>query len=73
MLRKKYALYLWEGVLSDHTDGVMFAIAESPEHARELLRTRNTYESTTFELDLQGEPCELLLNAPFAFHLYGGG
>lgn len=32
MYNKK--LYVWEGVLTDYTDGIMFAIAENPLKAR---------------------------------------
>ena len=31
-------LYVWHDVLTDYTSGVMFALAESPEHARETIR-----------------------------------
>lgn len=30
-------LYVWHGVLTDYTDGVMFALAESEEQARQLI------------------------------------
>jgi hypothetical protein len=32
----KLRLYVWENVLIDYTDGIMFALAESVEQAREL-------------------------------------
>lgn len=31
-------LYVWEGVLCDYTDGIAFALAESPEKAAEMLK-----------------------------------
>jgi len=31
-------LYVWEYVLTDYTDGIMFALANSVEEARELIR-----------------------------------
>ena len=33
-------LYLWEGVLSDYTDGVAFALAATVEEARLLIASR---------------------------------
>lgn len=37
MPRKKLKLYVWEGVLTDYTDGVMFALAHNVEEAREVI------------------------------------
>lgn len=34
---KKYKLYVWEGVLADYTEGIMFAYAKSAEGAREVI------------------------------------
>jgi hypothetical protein len=36
----KLRLYVWENVLTDYTDGIMFALAESVEQARELCYQR---------------------------------
>lgn len=40
---KKLRLYVWEGVLSSYTDGIMVALATSPKHAREILKKRCSY------------------------------
>jgi len=37
MAKKKLKLYVWEGVLTDYTDGIMIAYATDAKHARELL------------------------------------
>ena len=33
----KLKLFVWEGVLSDYTDGIMFALAHTEEEAREMI------------------------------------
>ena len=37
MARKKLKLYVWDGVLTDWTSGIAFALATSPEEAKQML------------------------------------
>ena len=37
MAKNNLKLYVWEDVLSDESEGIMFAFAKNKEHARELL------------------------------------
>lgn len=65
-------LYVWEDVLSDYTDGVMFALAESVEEARAIImRDHNGWEGGAVHSGLQREPkvCE----TPIGFAVWGGG
>lgn len=67
MKRKpKLKLYVWEGVYMDWTSGLAFALASSPEHARELILKKNPRDS---ECQTQ-EP--VLVSKPEAFYVYGG-
>ena len=63
-------LYIWDDVLRDYTSGIMFAIADSPERARELLKEECSYLP---DYDLNKEPEEHDLNEEIAVYLYGGG
>lgn len=68
MAKKKLKLFVWEGVLTDYTDGIMFAFATDREHARELLLK----ECDDIPEDiLRIEPEEVI--KPKAFVLWGGG
>lgn len=67
-------LYVWEGVLTDYTDGIMFALASSVEEAREQIRNahRKLWNSEPyFEADLAKVPDEY--DSPVGFYLHGGG
>jgi hypothetical protein len=67
-------LYLWEGVLCDYTAGVMFALAESADEARELIRKDPKWIALPVsEEELKTRPKVLRTDRPFGFHLYGGG
>jgi hypothetical protein len=73
---KKLKLYVWHGVLADYTSGVMFALARSPEEARDLLlkdgnsfgpQDAKRWEGVRFD---GVEPKEYA--EPVGFYLYGG-
>lgn len=69
MKRKpKLKLYVWENVLTDYTDGMMCALATSPEQARKLLLKRCSYIP---ENQLAEEP--KVVSKPEAFLVWGGG
>lgn len=63
-------LYVWEDVLTDYTSGtsgIAFALAESVEQARELIK-----EKGLFHIEhLNSGP--LVVDQPEGFYLYGGG
>lgn len=65
---KDLKLFVWEGVLVDYTEGVMFALAPDVETARKMLLTQiSTYDET----DLAKEPD--VYTEPFALAVCGGG
>ena len=67
MARKKLKLYVWEDVLRDYTSGIAFALAESPEEARELVikKLGGNHE------DLCDSP--KCIETKEGFYVYGGG
>ncbi len=70
MKRKPLRLYVWEGVLTDYTDGVMFALATSPESARKaILKQAGDYD--TVRKDLLSEP--VVVKKTQGFAVWGGG
>ena len=66
-MEKQLKLYVWEDVLTDYTPGIMFALAESPEEARELIREKCDYVGE--ELEQEPECYE----TPVGFAVWGGG
>lgn len=42
-------LYLWTGVLSDYTDGMAFAVANSEEEAYTAIREEMGYSKESFD------------------------
>jgi hypothetical protein len=67
MARKKLKLYVWEDVLCDYTTGVAFALAGSPEEARELIFKKLGYKDE----DLCISP--RCVEKEEGFYVYGGG
>lgn len=61
-------LYVWEKVLVDYTDGVMFALASSAEEARAKVLERCRYVPAD---DLAKEP--QVFDSPAGFAVWGGG
>lgn len=80
---KKLQLYVWEGVLADYTDGVMFALAHDVEEAK--LAIVKSYDIRQYNNIMNGESitCEDVINdlkrsytvhdTVSGFHLHGGG
>jgi hypothetical protein len=62
-------LYVWrgDGVLQDYTSGIAFALADSAEQARTLLR-----ESIETDQGFLGKEPEVF-DTPAALWVYGGG
>jgi hypothetical protein len=66
--KKRLALYVWEDVLADYTRVVMFALAYSPKHARNLI-LKNM--SCVPKSDIESEPHKI--TKPFGLAVFGGG
>lgn len=66
--KKQLFLYVWENVLSDYTSGIAFALAESEEEARKLVKKECPYAP---EGEFDEKP--LKVTTKKAFTLYGGG
>ena len=68
---KKLKLYVWEDVLVDYTEGIMFALAYDEEHAREQIRKNGGRGLPSVEQDLLQKP--KVYSRPKGFFCYGGG
>ncbi len=69
----KLKLFVWEDVLEDYTCGIMFALAESVDQAREMIKAKNpNYEDDRImKRDLKTDP--KIIDQPEGFYSYGGG
>lgn len=69
-------LYVWEHVLTDYTDGIMFALAPNVKTARRLILEKAGlwdtpgYKETELYRDLMGVP--KVYTESVGFYLYGG-
>ena len=72
MSKKMLKLYVWDNVLCDYTGGVAFALASSPEEAKELLMKSGLHEHQWQDLKLDGQDYEAF-DEPVASYVYGGG
>lgn len=70
MERKKMKLFVWDGVLTDYTSGIMFAVAASVEEARVKLLEVCEYIPKD---DLRREPAVYDCSEPVAYVCWGGG
>ena len=80
---RKLKLFVWEGVLTDYTSGVIFALARDAQHARELVCAKEGINPKTGKsltnseytprvwLDMKKEP--QVVTKPEAFLVWGGG
>lgn len=75
-------LFVWEGVLSDYTDGVMFALAHTVEEAR--LAILKSYDISEYKKVVEGKLSDAYvwqeLKKPYTVHekvigfnVWGGG
>lgn len=75
-------LFVWEDVLTDYTSGIMFALAENVEQAKEIIRRKYcpTFKCgycgfgkdfCTLYNELEFEPS--IYNESVGFCLWGGG
>ena len=63
---KELKLYVWENVLCDYTNGIMFAYAKNIDEARKLIGEKMGHEC----VDLELEPRKIQDNE--GFYIYGG-
>ena len=70
MSQAKMKLFVWEGVLTDWTSGMMIAIAPTADEAREALLKECDYLPLE---DLAQEPEEHDLTKNVAYYVWGGG
>jgi hypothetical protein len=75
--KKKLQLYVWEDVLTDYTSGIIFALATSPEKAREIILDTHGWKENGVVVpkgvvweELQKEP--KVFCTPVGFVIYGG-
>ncbi len=61
-------LYVWSPALTDYTDGIIFALAESADHARTLVKQHEPHVPPG---DMQRPP--QVYDAPVGFAVWGGG
>jgi len=61
-------LFLWEDVLCDYTCGVIFALAETLDEAKELVNKESDYN---VDWAMKKEP--RIIENKFGFSLWGGG
>ncbi len=62
-------LFVWDEVLTDYTDGIMFALARDADHARAIIRAQCGYVPAD---DLGKEPKEYDLTEPVCRIVWGG-
>lgn len=60
-------LFVWQNVLTDYTDGVMFAYANNVKEARKMVLLDCDYVGK----DLDEEP--VVYDKPVGFAVWGGG
>ena len=65
---KALKLFVWEEVLTDYTDGVMFALAENVQEARAKIKEHTSYVPDN---DLEKEP--KVYESSVGFAVWGGG
>jgi hypothetical protein len=71
-------LYVWDDVLTDYTSGIMFALAESVEQAREELRCERGCSTRAgcdclVCVELKSEPSVYDGTRPVGYIVWGGG
>lgn len=72
VVKRKLNLYVWEGVLCSYTDGMMCALATSPEHARKLILKKEGFQRSEDSIicrDLAKEP--RVIKCPEGFTVWG--
>jgi hypothetical protein len=71
MMVKRLKLFVWQDVLVDWTSGIIFALAENENQAREMV-VANYSGTTEIVCREMGKPPEVY-DEPVGFALWGGG
>lgn len=69
-------LYIWYGVLRGFSDGMVFAMAETVEQARQVVRERAMERGSSTMVGILAEATANdpeVVDGPFADWLWGGG
>lgn len=72
MSKKTLKLYVWEGVLTDYSEGLVFALAESAKEAREMVR-KSHGDGVVKELDKKPDVYSPLRREKMCIVMHGGG
>lgn len=67
-MENELKLFVWEKVLVDYTDGIMFALAKDVDQARNIIRKRA--REYYIDDDLEKEP--EVYTDPVGFFIFGG-
>jgi len=70
-MKQELKLFIWEGVLTDYTSGMVAILAKDLEHARKVFKKKFPNEDYVLN-DFFGKPHEVVKKAD-AFYVYGGG
>lgn len=71
-MEKTLKLYIWKDVLSDYTDGVIFALATDADSARKIvLKNAKDWEIRSFKAAMSTKP--EVHTKPYGFAVWGGG
>ncbi len=68
-------LFVWEDVLSDYTDGIMFALAESADEARTIIVEKakaDGYDRHLGEIEIELKVEPKSYNNKVGFFVFGG-
>ncbi len=70
-----YKLYVWHGVLCDHTAGVIFALARSVNEARQvvIMDALQNADWAVKSIEAETAVAPEVYDSPVGFFLYGGG
>jgi hypothetical protein len=74
MLKNKKYLFVWEGVLTDYTSGMVCVFAKNEKDAWDLLKKKDLYAWASLggeNLDKAIKPCKVTKSE--AFVVWGGG
>jgi len=69
-MNKELKLYVWEGVLTDYTDGMVCILAKDLNNAKQVFMDKFPNEEYVLN-DFFGEPHKVITE-PDAFYVYGG-
>lgn len=73
-MEKKLKLYIWEGVLTDYTDGIAFAMAENKKQALLLVKEeKQGFCNLAYDQIVERKIKPIVFTKPHAWAISGGG